>query len=183
MKTYDYIVQLKSISNKRVDWISKLMLLITVAIFIANTVLYPGKHNIRPMIACLLIIAWLIFCYTQERRGVQPYFRFALFIAAVGWLSYDKGIWLSLVYLIAAVLERFVKFPEEIAFDETEVVMNSFPKKRYQWSELNNVVLKDGLLTIDFKNNKLIQRIVDSEVDLKVEGEFNQWVSKLISMP
>jgi hypothetical protein len=101
----------------------------------------------------------------------------------VGWLSYDKGIWLSLVYLIAAVLERFVKFPEEIAFDETEVVMNSFPKKRYQWSELNNVVLKDGLLTIDFKNNKLIQRIVDSEVDLKVEGEFNQWVSKLISMP
>ncbi|MGC5098563.1 hypothetical protein ACPXA0_26545, partial [Escherichia coli] len=70
---------------------------------------------------------------------------------------------------VAAILERFVKFPEEIAFDKEEIVINSFPKKRYTWNELNNVVLKDGLLTIDFKNNKMLQRLVDSEVDVKVE--------------
>lgn len=59
-------------------------------------------------------------------------------------------------------------------------MINSFPKKRYTWNELNNVVLKDGLLTIDFKNNKMLQRLVDSEVDVKVEEEFTAYARGLI---
>ncbi|MBX9734786.1 MAG: hypothetical protein K2X37_12050 [Chitinophagaceae bacterium] len=181
MKTYDYIVQLKTSNKSGIDWISKLMLFITVAIFIANTFLEPGRRNVIPMIICLLIMGWMIFCYTQQRRGVQPFYRLALLFAAIGWFIHPPyGIWISLIYLIAAVLERFVKFPEEIAFDKDEVVINSFPKKRYTWNELNNVVLKDGLLTIDFKKNKILQKLVDSEVDVQVEEEFTAYARGLI---
>lgn len=180
MRTYDYIVQLKTNNKSGIDWISKLMLFITIVIFIVNTFLEPGKHNVGPMFICLLIIGWMIFCYTQQRRGVQPFYRSALLFAAIGWYMHPNGIWIALVYLVAAVLERFVKFPEEIAFDKEEIVINSFPKKRYTWNELNNVVLKDGLLTIDFKNNKMLQRLVDSEVDVKVEEEFTSYARGLI---
>jgi hypothetical protein len=180
MKTYDYIVQLKTNNKSGIDWISKLMLFITIVIFIANTFLEPGKHNVIPMVICLLIIGWMIFCFNQQRRGIQPFYRLALLFAAIGWFFHPHGGIISLIYLVAAILERFVKFPEEIAFDKEEIVINSFPKKRYTWNELNNVVLKDGLLTIDFKNNKMLQRLVDSEVDVKVEEEFTSYARALI---
>ena len=47
----------------------------------------------------------------------------------------------------------------------------------------NNVIIRDGLLTLDFKNNKLIQVLVgkdrtDHNID---EKEFNDFCSKQLS--
>ncbi|OYY22402.1 MAG: hypothetical protein B7Y69_06810, partial [Sphingobacteriia bacterium 35-40-8] len=52
---------------------------------------------------------------------------------------------------------------------------NSFPKKHILWEELNNVVIKDGLLTIDFKNNKLLQKEIQSGSNAKDEQDFNEF--------
>jgi hypothetical protein len=78
-------------------------------------------------------------------------------------------------FIILALLERQVKFPLEIGFSESQVVFNTLLKKRYYWSDLSNVVLKDGLLTIDFLNNRLIQREVEEDDDDEdvPEEEFN----------
>ena len=40
---------------------------------------------------------------------------------------------------------------------------------------MNNVVLKSGMLTLDFKNNKLIQKEVNDAVPDTVEKEFNAY--------
>jgi hypothetical protein len=88
--------------------------------------------------------------------------------------------WLTAVYVIAAVIEKQVKFPREIAFDEEEVVFNTFPRSHYHWSEFTNVVLKDGLITIDFKNNKLIQKEIDSQVAPQLEQDFNTFCKSRI---
>jgi hypothetical protein len=40
---------------------------------------------------------------------------------------------------------------------------------------MNNVMLKDGMLTLDFKNNKLLQKeTIDEDGDAD-EDEFNAW--------
>ena len=50
----------------------------------------------------------------------------------------------------------------------------------YQWSEFNNIILKDNLLTLDFKNNKLLQlSISESTVD---EYSFNTFCSGFIGI-
>ena len=82
---------------------------------------------------------------------------------------------MGVLYVLAGLFEKQVKFPEEIGFSAKEVVFNSFPKKRYQWKDINNVVLKDGLLTVDKKDNKIYQKEVDEMVSVKVEEEFNQF--------
>jgi hypothetical protein len=82
---------------------------------------------------------------------------------------------------MAALLEKQVKFPQEIAFDEEEIVFNSFPKKKHQWNELNNAILKDGILTLDFKNNRIFQKEVNATVSTEVEQEFTQFAQKLIT--
>ncbi len=180
MKVYDYIIVLKKRNYATIDGISTLMLLLTIIAFIYTAIQYPASLTVA-LVFCAAILSWLAFCYWQKQRGIQPFYRLALLFAAVGWYFQKDGIWISLIYLIAAMLEKQVKFPEEIAFDSEEIVMNTFPKKRFNWGELNNIVLKDGLLTIDFKNNKLIQKELDETADEKVEQEFNLFVQEKIS--
>lgn len=180
MRTYDYIIVLKKTNLNRVNQISQLMLVLAVIAFIGSFI--AGRSsNILGLVISLLILGWWIFCYTQQKRNIDPSYRFALLLAATGWYFQKDGIWFSLVYLICAMLEKPAKVPDEIAFDETEIVTNHFPKKRYQWNEFNNVILKDGLLTLDFKNNQLIQKKVDAEVSKDVEAEFNEFATKQLT--
>lgn len=174
MKTYDYIIVLKKRSFASVDLVSQIMLLIAAIAFI-GAYFTAFSRGVASFVFAAMVLAWLVYCIWQNKRGVPPYYRFGLLIGAVGWYSLPDGIWIAWVYLLAAMLEKQVKFPEEIAFDENEIVKNSFPKKRYSWSELNNVVLKDGLLTIDFKNNQLLQKELESNTTEALEHEFNAY--------
>ncbi len=50
----------------------------------------------------------------------------------------------------------------------------------HEWSGFNNIILKDNLLTLDFKNNKLLQlNITENNVD---ENSFNTFCSRLIGI-
>ena len=88
--------------------------------------------------------------------------------------------WLFGAFIILALLERQVKFPLEIGFSESRIVFNTMLKKSYHWSQLGNVKLKDGLLTIDFLNNRLLQRELedDEDEDEVSEEEFNEFCRK-----
>ncbi len=59
-------------------------------------------------------------------------------------------------------------------FTPTEVIKLNFPKKVYQWSIFNNVIVKDNMLTLDFKNNHLFQAEIELPKNLN-EKEFNQF--------
>ena len=49
--------------------------------------------------------------------------------------------------------------------------------------DLNNVILKDDLLTLDFKNNRLLQLLVTStETDIN-EKEFNEFCKVKLKKP
>ena len=58
--------------------------------------------------------------------------------------------------------------------DKTIVVPYIF-QQEVNWNEVNNAILKDGLLTIDFKNNKLFQHIILNSDDDVNEKEFNEF--------
>ena len=119
------------------------------------------------------IITWWIYCFIVKKRSGIAYYRLALAIGACGWFLLPKGIWLGVIYLIAALLEKPIKVQPEIGFDNEEIAFNTFPTKRIAWQEVNNVVLKDGLLTIDLKSNKLIQKEVCEVISKSTEEEFN----------
>ena len=185
-KTYEYIVVLKTTDTKWIDIISKIMLVIAVIFFSAWTNSYfisgDNSHGVMFMVISLLIIIWLIYCNNLSRRMILPHYRFALLLAACGWFFHDKILWASMLYLLAAVMEKPAKKNLEVAFDKEEIVINSYPKRQYSWSDLNNVVLKEGMLTLDFKTNKLLQRFVNDEVDNKIEDEFNSFCKEQIRL-
>lgn len=82
------------------------------------------------------------------------------------WLAFANAFllflyWVSAKKLLVKVGSNGISFP-------------SFPKSFFEWSTLSQVVLKDGLLTIDKKDNTLIQQPVKdfSAID---EAEFNTY--------
>ena len=56
----------------------------------------------------------------------------------------------------------------------------SFPQKMIYWKELSNVILKEGLLTIDFKSNKLIQQVIEENKSYVNEQEFNDFCKSML---
>jgi len=176
MKVYDFIIVCKRPGYKLVDGISQLMLLLSMIVF-ASSVEVPITSGRSILYFSLIagITGWLIYCYFVQRKGGIPFYRLGLTLATLGWALQPDWWWMAFIAFIAAILEKQVKFPLEIAFDQEEIVVNSLPKRHYYWNELNNAVIKDGLLTIDLKNNKLIQKQIEDPGSASAERDFNEF--------
>jgi hypothetical protein len=85
--------------------------------------------------------------------------------------------WLVFVLPVLALLEYQAKMAPEIGFTDDHIVFNGLFKKKRTWSEIEHLVLKDGLLTINFRNNKFLQREIDHGENEASEAEFNAWVA------
>lgn len=188
MKVHDYIIELKRPSYLVVDLISRLMLMIAIALF-SYTIFLIHVVNLTTIIYALLVagmIAWWVRCTIRYNKGKIVFYRFGLLLATVGWVigsgSFGGPIWIAVLYFIAVTIEKQVKFPKEIAFDEKGIVINSLPRRSYPWSALTNVVLKDCILTVDFKNNQLIQKETEEDTSAQEEEEFNGFCKKQLAI-
>ena len=113
--------------------------------------------------------------FLRARKGKKIYFDRMYIICGLLWLHMSGMEWLIIPFAILALLEHQIKFPMEIGFSEGRIVFNTIFRKKYNWSQLSNVMLKDGLLTMDFRNNRILQREIDDdeEEDDASEEEFN----------
>lgn len=91
--------------------------------------------------------------------------------------------WAAAITLLLGLLYTIAKRKLAVAVEMAGISYPSFPKRRITWPELNNVVLKDGLLTLDFRNNKLIQvPVAESATTTVDEKEFNEFCSKQLAI-
>ncbi len=110
----------------------------------------------------------------------MPYYRLGLLFASWGWFLQPNGLIIAGIFLIAALFERQVKFPYEIAVDPAGIVINTFPKKHIPWGAIQNLMIKDDYITIDFKNNSLIQKQINEPVSEAITLEFNSFCKEQI---
>ncbi len=123
----------------------------------------------------LFIAGLLIWNFIRIRKKHLIYFSKALLIAGLVWTKMPYFQWLVFVFVALALLEYQARLPLEIGFSSRQIIFNSLLKRRYQWRDINNVVLRDGLLTIDFENNRLFQKEIDEGEKEASEKEFNNW--------
>jgi hypothetical protein len=180
---YDFVVTLKYNKFERIDLISELMLLISVCAFLYIAFyVYPSSQFYYYLLTVFVVVsAWAYAKFFRKKDEIALY-GYSLFIVALGWWLLPGGnIIIGCFFLIAALIEKQVKFPKEIGFNKDGVVFNNFPKKHFAWNKISNVVLKDGMLTIDYKNNKLLQKEVEEDVLPKIEKDFNEFCRLHIS--
>jgi hypothetical protein len=184
MSRYNYVIAVKQPDYKNANTVSILMLMLALVVFIYTAWTHWSSrayHNAATLYAVLssFIAIWCIYSLVfAPRLKHVPYFRLALAAAAIGWFVEPlNNYWMGALYALAVLIERQVKFPAEIGVDDTGITFNSLPTRSYKWHEINNMLLKDDIITIDFKNNKIYQKETEADVNAALEKEFNAYCS------
>ena len=174
---FPYLVILKRDSERTLDFISILLCLFSALNFI-NVQIRAGRFQLLfSVIAAIVLIGMTINIVLTRRTSRQVRYKYWLLIAGLGWVAMPFLPWLGILFFFQSFLEYQVKRPLEIGFSHDRVVINTLFRRTYAWSDFNNVVLKDGLLTLDFKNNRLLQKEIldDEDEDDADEDEFNDY--------
>lgn len=174
---YQYVVILKKQSEVATDLLSILLCFLSAIIFLYVQFSNASINYFICGVALVILAGLGLNIVVRRKGGAQVRYRYLLILAALGWLGMSFLPWLGAFFPLLAFLEYQTKRPLEIGFDQDRVVINTLIRQRHEWSVFNNVVLKDGLLTLDFKNNRLVQKEVtdDDDEDDADEDEFNAY--------
>ncbi|MDP9229814.1 MAG: hypothetical protein M3O67_03960 [Bacteroidota bacterium] len=180
MKEYNLV--LKNEKLKTYDSISWLVITLNFFAFVYIGYLMRGYNASKwPIIGASLILLSLLFFWVKKKTKRRQLISFSspLFFALFTWVQL-KNYWLAAAILLLIIFQELAKRKLEVIFFMDKIVYPSFPQKIIQWRQLNNVILKDGLLTIDFKNDKLIQARLENENEFD-ENDFNKFCDTQIN--
>ncbi len=134
-----------------------------------------GSNKLGFISMILLLVVIFIYILAPVKKNKE-----IIFLAAGGgiflyWVF--TGYWpVGVIMLSLFVLYLVSKRKLTVSVGPDKIIYPAFPKRTIVWNELNNVILKDGLLTIDFKNDKLIQAvIINTETN---EKDFNDFCNR-----
>lgn len=86
----------------------------------------------------------------------------------------------AILLLIEFIIKKLYRQPIVDVKIEGVEIKKMLGDKLHLWGEFNNIILKDNLLTLDFKDNNLWQlNIIDGE-NVIDEGSFNNFCSKYV---
>ena len=109
---------------------------------------FAEVNTVARLIQAFLLLSGCLYFLSH----MVPMIAFMLFLAGLG-----------IAYIGYA--EYKILQPSYAVLDNTGITLPTiFAQKRYGWNELNNVILRQDLFTIDFKNNKLMQLEVLDEI-------------------
>jgi hypothetical protein len=173
-RKFPYVVVLKNATDRAFIVLAVLLNLSSAVFFFKEFVLASPRSVIR-IIGLAVLVGIILWNLVETSRGKKPKYSRAYVVTALLWVTMPYMQWLVFPFALLVVLEHQVRLPLEVGFSETQIVFNTLFRKKYNWGQLNNVVLKDGLLTMDFVSNRVLQREVedDDEEDDTSEEEFN----------
>jgi hypothetical protein len=152
-----------------------LIILLNFLLLIYITILQASEKNNYPFFgAALLLIIILFRLITGKKNRQYEKTEIIYFVIIATWLV-SGFYWIALIDFILFILQIISKRKLIVNFDDDGIEYPSFPKKKIRWLDLNNVILKEGLLTIDLKDNRLFQNQIISPIN---EAEFNEFCRK-----
>jgi hypothetical protein len=138
---------------------------------LVNIVTERGSVSI--IVAAILFIA-AIFSRTLLVRFHIPAWLVQLSAAVFLAVATHSFLLPAVIAVFGFVLEWSYVQPRVSISSEQLILVRSYNTRKYSWDQLNNVVLKDGLLTLDFTNNKVLQLTVNNNSSVN-DAAFNDF--------
>jgi hypothetical protein len=172
----EHKITLKNEKIRSYNQISWLLVILHLIVFLYLAIFSTDKRISTTALTSVIILGVVLgYNYYQKKRsGPTISFTLQFYFMTAGWIA--TGISWPLVFpVIFGLLSDIATRPLIAIFKLEKIIYPSFPARSIQWSELKNVLLKDGLLTIDLKNNKLIQQEIDEKATQVDEKDFNEF--------
>ena len=170
---FQYILIMKKEKPENINYISFLLCFISWIFFLYYTYAYGSFSSVLFWVNWLIpvVLVWTIRVKRKFNKAIT--YKHPLFVTGCLWLLVPGMRWIAILFILFIFFYHQSRHPMDIVVSDEKIVINTFFRKRYQWHASSNVVLKDGLLTLDFKNNRMLQReIIRHDVN---ESEFNDF--------
>lgn len=167
----DFEIGLKNNKHQSYSRIRYLVVLMDLAFFICYVI-----HERQGAGWLILLLVTVGLAEMGSKKGLLKQRMASIVIyglLAIAWAMING--WLALLHLLLSFLDTIATGALLVLINNEGIIYPSFPEKKITWEELQNVVLKDGILTIDFKNDKLLQADVDIDTTSTAEAVFNQY--------
>lgn len=103
----------------------------------------------------------------------MPLLSLALGIQVFAWTA--TGQWLMSGILLVLWIFHQQSIKQQSLWIEPNGLTRSFPWKRHiPWKDIEFMLLKDGLLTIEYKNGRVFQQRIEKDLALN-EADFNEF--------
>ena len=159
---------------KSVIKIIKVLLLTHVIIFTGAWINH--KISFLPLlIVAPLTLLFFIYPNAFNNKVINP--PYLIIILVLAWIA--LGVyWMVAFCIILFVFSVLSLKKVMLTLSENGVLMASMLLKKYQWGDFNNIIMKDNIITLDFKNNRILQ----SEIQHTIVSEefFNNFVHQYL---
>lgn len=139
---------------------------------------YPNEsyYFLSYILSALLLLSSLLAKAISNK--IKPG-KYVLLILAALILFFTSGqIYFSLILIIYGSVLKFLVKDTTITVKEQGIsIKNIFGTSNHSWAVFSNVIIKDGLLSFDFKNNKIKYIAVPEAIN---EEEFNSFCSRYL---
>jgi hypothetical protein len=166
-------LELKNEKVKQYKLFALLIIFLNVAVLTILAIMNDATRYRSFGAALLVILLFIIRGYLKRKNRRYSVTAAAAAVITVGYLSLQLW-WPALVMVVLAALYTISVRKLIVSVNAVYVIYPSLTKKIIGWNELSNVILKDGLLTIDFRNNKIIQHLIE-DMDGFNEKDFNEF--------
>ncbi len=160
-----------------IDTVSIMLCFISWIFFIFYSYLQQ-QYLTALLIGSLLIPILVIRSLLIRKKNKLFTYKHPLFVTGLLWLLVPGMRWIALAFIIFILFDHQSRQPLEIGISDERIVINTFFRKKHSWNEFNNVILRDNLFTLDFKNNHILQREILSALSDVDEQEFNEFCSE-----
>ncbi len=168
---FDIILKNEKIKSYRT--IVLIVLLLNLSLFIL--MLFYDVYRYEAASAILLVGIYIFMrLYFIKKYNQGNYLdQVLLFVLAGCWFGL-QNYYMVIALVVVGILYHFALQKLQLVFTTQKVMKLNFPEKEYLWDGFNNVIIKDKILTLDFKNNHLIQAEVEEPKNMN-EKEFNSF--------
>ncbi|GAB2807823.1 hypothetical protein [Ferruginibacter profundus] len=156
-------------------WFLYFLHLIAASVIIINTNNQQQKYFAIGIFTGFLLLTAIFYLFKNKFK-LHNYQLLLFVLMAIFWPL--QSAWLPAIVVIAVIVFSYlvVKKKSTAVFATGSIIVSrSLFKKQYSWAEVENVVLKDHLLSVDLKNNHLVQVEIMPESYGIDETSFNQF--------
>ena len=175
-----YELQIKNEKLQTYHLIGWILLAIQVIAFLALAFLFedPQVRSAARIGLIALALASAILYLLRRSLRVSP-LSILLFCCFAIWMSTSIYLPIGIAGFIF-LLHNIATARKVVRVSEEFVLYPSYVPNKMPWKNINTCLLKDGLLTIDLKSNKLFQHLVDEKTPVD-EKEFNEFCKEQLN--
>ncbi len=178
-----YQIPLSSDRPRRYSLFARILIIVSALLLIAVAV--NNDRTVDQVIAAVAVLAALPGLGTMKKiTGKLPFPAELITLALLSVCFLVTGNWFpAAMMIIASVLLIIATRPLQLQITINELSYSGLGGRKIYWAELNNVVHKDGYITIDFSNDRLIQNRVQDLAFFSPaeEQEFNEFCRQQVA--